>query len=289
MSDTFAFDREAPQALDWEPTDVQAEEDRSDGFDMERRIHRRNEEGKVLVESREAERLRYEKDPPGLAASDEKAKREWLAEHFGIGTPEEFEGDLYIARERQKPKAPLDRMEVQSMRDQQFEVDDFSDETVLIRANAQKACAACPGHCCRAFTMGWWPTGEGELAQRILDKRTLLGLEVKDRPEMQQNGMPDRYHALVPTLNPQQRAEQEEILFTYEFFKKHLITLDAEQKIFTCKAFNHETRRCEAYAERPLLCRRFVCGPATTGVPPDMGRMLSEQPRVQAMLDAIQK
>ena len=151
----------------------------------------------------------------------------------------------------------------------------------VIRANAQKACANCPGHCCLAFWLGFKKSD----IPRMLKERRQKAMELLERMERHDNVV--FFHTgkypepkLVDSLEADNLLNE---IRTLEFFQHRLIPRryngesddrkqmrrgGRRQYLYGCTAFDPVARRCTQYENRPRLCRQYVCGPATAGFPP---------------------
>lgn len=163
-------------------------------------------------------------------------------------------------------------------------------------ANASKACASCPGHCCRAFVLAF--TLE-EMPKMIKDSRLRLrGMSLKlallRRTDVSLKKV-RQAHAAYPGESRRkalQRTEREieeekDSLKNLTFFLPRLrpardLQFHPDQayiqrergRIFRCEEFDETTRRCRAHNKRPSICRRFICGAAASGRPPAERNML---------------
>lgn len=142
-----------------------------------------------------------------------------------------------------------------------------------IMANARKACAACTGMCCTAFSVNF-PTDPVE-QEKIIDRATKSLDRIEERISKLQELAFFRgarnYPPPVPIALLQEKARAlayaEGVLFNMD----NLIPIGSVggDTIYRCAKFSLEQQRCTDYANRPEMCRNYICGTAAKfGVPP---------------------
>jgi Fe-S-cluster containining protein len=191
--------------------------------------------------------------------------------------PEEPDGIASFAREGpiKPPKEFISDYDAHRLSDFQVEPDDMSDQAVVMRANAAKACSSCPGYCCLAFHLPHWPrTREGIDEQIALLRKRLLSVgEITVRADGERREINDE----TAKLERRNITFGFEDLSTMEFFRDNLETIDAERGIYACKAFDRVARRCSIYDKRPKLCRKFLCSASVIGQVPRFNHLEAEQ------------
>jgi Fe-S-cluster containining protein len=142
-----------------------------------------------------------------------------------------------------------------------------------IMANARKACAACTGMCCTAFSVNF-PT-DSQKQGELIDSATKDLDRVMERIDKLQelaffHGVRN-YPPPVPISLLREKARAlayaEGIIFNLE----NLIPIGVHlgQTIYRCAKFSLEQQRCTDYANRPEMCRNYICGTAARfGAPP---------------------
>jgi len=192
----------------------------------------------------------------------------------------ELDGVTSLQREPAfpKPEELFSDRDAQSTADFQVAVDDNSEQAQRMRANAQKACASCPGHCCRAFHLPRWPRGQSLDDQIKMLRDRMIPVSVMDARTNEQALVPQSPEDEAARLKYERaRMEADRIeLETMEFFRENLVTLDESRSLFTCRAFDREKSRCTAYDRRPMLCRKFLCAASVLGQVPRFGFLASE-------------
>lgn len=102
--------------------------------------------------------------------------------------------------------------------------------------------ADCRGDCCVAFRVPYTPDelAHGDVGSQDADEaRVMAGMLVPLTVDQANQRALDFVEGVVPTFD---RAD--------------------EGHLYMCSNWNEETRLCEIYAERPLMCRTFPYGAA---------------------------
>lgn len=191
------------------------------------------------------------------------------------------DGILHFSREGKPAELELSRFERDELPDLQLPLPgDYvtpaqSEEHEVIRASAQKACANCPGHCCLAFTIGWTPESMEEKKVQCIKDLEAVAIE---------------YLSQGPSPQLDKRTKEITILlYDLRFGTKNfeLIGKDGYGGTYKCAQFDTVNRRCMSYDSRPTPCRKFICGAATSGMPPT-GRSM-ETKRHPVIMEIIRK
>ena len=158
--------------------------------------------------------------------------------------------------------------------------------------NASKACASCPGHCCRAFVLAFsheeMPGLIKNSRARLRSMKLKLAVLVRTDITLKEAR---KLHAAYPNENrrkaslrlEQEIAEESDNLKNLTFFLPRLLPArdlhvhpdqgyikSVGPRVFRCAEFDEKTRRCKVHNKRPSICRRFICGAAAAGrVPAD--------------------
>lgn len=146
----------------------------------------------------------------------------------------------------------------------------------LPATTSSKACARCPGYCCRVFGLRFtMKTLREDLVKALA---AVKECEARPRPRSKVDRV---YEAAILERHRRQVADTQFALDHFHRVKTPPLTKAERkddcaffhggrpQRYFTCDQYDKRRRRCKAYASRPAVCSAYICDEAAKGeVPP---------------------
>jgi Fe-S-cluster containining protein len=139
-----------------------------------------------------------------------------------------------------------------------------------IMENARSACAKCTGMCCTAFHVAGdlSEASINRMLQNLQEKKDLL---VAGIVRAQSLAVIRGEDSIPPMSRDRARLAELETQIKDTAFMKNLIVVGEINgtTIYRCSKFSLTDQRCTVYAERPTMCRNYLCGHAARfGQPP---------------------
>lgn len=141
-----------------------------------------------------------------------------------------------------------------------------------LMANARKACAACTGMCCTAFTVNFPsdPVKQDEIMDRALKDLDAVEARINKLHELAFFHGVRNYPPPVPLPLLMEKARAlayaEGVIFNMQnlipVHTRSETSLFGHDTVYRCAKFSLELQRCTDYANRPEMCRNYICGQA---------------------------
>ena len=148
-----------------------------------------------------------------------------------------------------------------------------------VRRNAQRACKKCPGFCCLTFCLPF--SYDAIPAKRDNLKAWVSYLEYQISVLETVNAFYHGGRRPYPAQLAERIADYKEGIRDLDIWEHILIPVrmsasfmrshpeaGVSEWYFTCHAYNHVSRRCTRYNDRPNACPKFVCTEGMQGHPP---------------------